>query len=129
MNPLTAAFHFDHDIANQIAGQLPVLPGYPDLIGGKKKKRSRSKKRKGRKGRGKKKTVRKKKSRTTKKSKSRSRTKSRTKSRVKSRTKSRTRSRKRSKARRKNGGAPPLIAAGIARAATLLPFIGQGERK
>ena len=27
MSPLTAAFHFDHDIANQIAGQLPVLPG------------------------------------------------------------------------------------------------------
>ena len=99
MNPLTTAFHFDHDIANQIAGQLPVLPGYPELFGGKKKKRSRSNKKKGRKGRGKKKTVRRKKTKT----KSRSRTKSR-------------------------GGAPPLIAAGIARAATLIPFLGSGEK-
>ena len=64
MSPLTAAFHFDHDIANQIAGQLPVLPGYPELLGGKKKKRSRSNKKKGRKGRGKKKTVRRKKTKT-----------------------------------------------------------------
>ena len=75
--PLTAAFHFDHTSENQIAGQLPVLSGYPSLDGGgRKKKRSRSKKtktktrtktskksRKGRKGRGKKKTVRRKRSR------------------------------------------------------------------
>ena len=43
--PLTAAFHFDHTSDNQIAGQLPVLSGYPSLNGGgRKKKRSRSKK-------------------------------------------------------------------------------------
>ena len=120
MNPLTAAFHFDHNIDNQIAGQLPVLPGYPELAGGKKK-------RKGRKGR--KKT--RKKTRT--KTKTKSRTKSRSKSRSKSRTKSRTKSRKRSKARRKNGGAPPLIALGLAKGASLasrtLPFLGSGESK
>ena len=119
MNPLTTAFHFDHDIANQIAGQLPVLPGYPELLGGKKKKRSRSNKKKGRKGRGKKKTVRRKKTKT----KSRNRTKSRTKTKTKTKTKSRR------KSRTKNGGAPPLIAAGIARAATLIPFLGSGESK
>ena len=113
MNPLTTAFHFDHDIANQIAGQLPVLPGYPELLGGKKKKRSRSNKKKGRKGRGKKKTV--------------SRTKTKTKSRTKTKTKTKTKSRR--KSRTKNGGAPPLIAAGISRAATLIPFLGSGESK
>ena len=51
-NPLTAAFHFDHELANQIAGQLPVNAGYPqsEQGGGRKKNKSRSKKsRKGKK--------------------------------------------------------------------------------
>ena len=135
MNPLTAAFHFDHNIDNQIAGQLPVLPGYPALAGGKKKRKGRkkTKKKTRKKTRTKTKTKSKSKTKTKTKSKSRSksRTKSRTKSRSKSRTKSRTKSRKRSKARRKNGGAPPLIALGLAKGASLasraLPFLGSGE--
>tara|TARA_Y100000593_G_scaffold72724_1_gene133612 strand:+ start:13970 stop:14212 length:243 start_codon:yes stop_codon:yes gene_type:complete len=74
--PLTAAFHFDHALENQIAGQLPVLSGYPPLDGGKKRK-SRSKTKKSRKGRGKKKTVRRKKTKARRKSRTKSRTKSR----------------------------------------------------
>ena len=127
MNPLTTAFHFDHDIANQIAGQLPVLPGYPELFGGKKKKRSRSNKKKGRKGRGKKKTVRRKKTKTKSRNRTKTKTKTKTKSRTKTKTKTKTKSRR--KSRTKNGGAPPLIAAGISRAATLIPFLGSGESK
>ena len=123
MNPLTAAFHFDHNIDNQIAGQLPVLPGYPALAGGKKKRKGRKKT--------KKKTRKKTRTKTKTKSKSKTKTKTKSKSRSKSRTKSRTKSRKRSKARRKNGGAPPLIALGLAKGASLasraLPFLGSGE--
>ena len=123
MNPLTAAFHFDHNIDNQIAGQLPVLPGYPALAGGKKKRKGRKKT--------KKKTRKKTRTKTKTKSKSKTKTKTKSKSRSKSRTKSRTKSRKRSKARRKNGGAPPLIALGLAKGASLasraIPFLGSGE--
>ena len=75
--PLTAAFHFDHALENQIAGQLPVLSGYPPLDGGRKGKRSRSKTKKSRKGRGKKKAVRRKKTKARRKSRTKSRTKSR----------------------------------------------------
>ena len=80
-NPLTAAFHFDHELANQIAGQLPVNAGYPqsEQGGGRKKNKSRSKKsRKGKKRSGKKKTTRRKGSRSKSRSKSKSRSRSRT---------------------------------------------------